>query len=179
MSNQRIVGIAATTLLAYQILDMDGVWELVSTGQNNEILKQDRKPREDGQEDKLANNPDFVKSILMNFEAVDVRKAPALIEAMEGKETVEFDDLKSIPFTHEILIFKDTKNQSPVLPMKGETVTVNLAYAKDADEADGLRKDEQGKAILNVTDWQLNRQVRRNTLASMQAVAAPVRELED
>ena len=140
----------------WRIVDHPGSFRLIATGVNSEYVNPNLAASEKA--------PDYERSVLVNFKAVESRKAPALKHAFKsegtfvdsgGQETEDpaaIDDvlldhayLRGLTLVYELVLRRG--QEAPRLPMRGQEVTVSV------EEANAL--DQNGDRILNITGMQV------------------------
>ena len=140
----------------WRVVDHPGSFRLIATGVNSEYVNPNLAASEKA--------PDYERSILVNFKAVEARKAPALKHAFKsegsfvdstGNETEDpslADDvlldhayLRGLTLVYEVILRQG--QEAPRLPMRGQEVTVSVEAANALDQ--------NGDTILNVTGMQV------------------------
>lgn len=140
----------------WRIVDHAGPFRLIATGVNTEWVNPHLLASEKAS--------DYEHSILVNFKAVERRKAPAVKQAFinHGKMvdkngevtelTTEAEDilldlayLRGLTLVYELTLNRG--EEAPPLPVRGQEVIVSV------EEAGAL--DRNGEAILQVTDMQV------------------------
>lgn len=96
----------------------------------------------------------YFHTVLVNYRAVDVRKRTELMETIAGRELVPGKEISPFTLTQGIIINKDADG-NPItkeIPMKGDIVTVTLAYAtRNGERIKGM----DGYDILTVSSYQV------------------------
>jgi len=144
-------------LASYSIIDRVGKTIIAATGQNTRYVNP-----------KLALASDtYSHSYLVNFRAVEARKAQDVLTAFAGADSVPFSAVNKLLYCHEVIVNKG--QAEPNLPAKGEEVTVVLSHAM-RDGSPYL--DLNGKRVLNVTSMQVAAAVRAATFGAAVAAAS-------
>lgn len=100
------------------------------------------------QKEGLIGKEGYRHSILVNFAAYEPRNKQRIMDAFQNGE-LEEADISGMTFTHEIIV--SDRNPNPVLPIKGDIIEANVAFAmKDGEYVLGKI---DGKQIMNVTTF--------------------------
>jgi hypothetical protein len=135
MANVRTIAIA--TVAEYALLSSEGKAKL-------EVIGNPSKPWVN--ERLAAAAPTYKHSYLVNFKAIEARKRESVLEAFDGEETMPLEDFK-FNMVKEIIVHEG--NAEPTLPISGEKVDCNIAYAVNKKEG-GFALDRNGKKILEI-----------------------------
>jgi hypothetical protein len=115
---------------------------------------------------KVSNNPNtselyenpnlmgldgYLGSYFVNFDAIDSRKIHSVAQAVaEAGGELPITEMK-FNLTKEVLVFADSKRKE--VPMKGQSIPVQIRYATSSEEEDGFAKDKFGDKIIEVVDY--------------------------
>ena len=104
-------------------------------------------------------NDNYEKTILVNLKAIEARNVKDVLELFEGRNDIDLAELtkeyeggrkKSLTYVHQIHLNKD--QSAPLLPLKGQEVTLQFYYAEKNGE---YVLDTNGKKIFNSSQMQV------------------------
>ena len=136
MANVRTIALA-TVMAEYALLQGEGKVAL-------EVIGNPSKPWIN---EKLQEaSPTYKHSYLVNFKAIDSRKAQSVMDAFGDNEAIPLEDF-NFNIVKEVIVHEG--NAEPRLPISGEKVDCNISYAVNKKEG-GFALDVNGNKILEI-----------------------------
>ena len=131
----------ATVKRDYKIVGSEGKYEL-------EVVGNAAKPWVNP--NLAKSNKDYKHSYIVNYKCVELRKAKSLIAAFGGEDKMPLSEF-NFGLTKEVIVHHGANE--PELPISGETVIVDLVFAKDKEGK--FQLDQNGEKILNVRSMRI------------------------